>query len=353
MEIIGWLPLVGWGVVALAILIFVHEGGHFLVAKAFRLKVYEFMFGLPGPKLVKRRVGETLYGVTAIPFGGHVKFAGSDPFEELAPEDVPRSFPAQPLWKKALIIGAGPVANLGFALLAFWLFYLMTGIPTATTTVARVLPGSPAEAVGLTSGDRIVRAAERPTDDWGILVGVIRRQPGRPLRLLVERKGRTVMVTPTLAATETPEGQRVGFLGIEPTVRQLDLGWWVAARAAWQTELGVLRLVVSVFAPREFVRSLPDFRGPIGITEMAVQAAERGAGDYTWFVAIISLSLGVFNLLPIPPLDGGRVVIAAVEAARRKPLDERTLVGLTAVGASLLVTLMVYLVYSDLARLLT
>lgn len=342
-----------WGVVALAALIFVHEAGHFLTAKLFRLKVYEFMLGLPGPKIASRRIGETRYGVTAIPFGGYVKFAGSDPFEELAPEDVPRSFPAQPLWKKALIIGAGPATNLVFALLAFVAVYQMAGIPTATTKVAMVLDGSPASQAGLRVGDRIVRAGDARTDDWNVLVDEIRARPGEPLVLEVQRGPRTLRLTSTLVATPAAEGGLVGFLGIEPSIEQLHLGLAASTRAGWRTQVGIVRLIVATFAPEEFVRNLPQFRGPIGIAEEAVKAARRGPADYVWFVAIISLSLGVFNLLPVPPLDGGRVVISVVERARNKPLDHRTLIGLTAAGASVLVTLMVYLVYSDLARLLT
>lgn len=353
MDALGWLPLVFWGVIALAALIFVHEGGHFLTAKLFGLKVYEFMLGLPGPKLVTRRVGETEYGVTAIPFGGYVKFAGSDPFEELEPEDVPRSFPAQPLWKKVVIIGSGPLTNLAFAFVAFVVVYQLAGIPTATTRIARVLEGSAAAAAGLRPGDRIVEAGGVKTDDWNVLADTIHAHPGEELPLVVRRGARTLAISSTPAATPTAEGGAAGFLGIEPSIEELRLGLGASAKAAWQTQVFIVRAIAAALAPGEFVRNLPEFRGPIGIAEEAVKAARRGAADYVWFVALISLSLGIFNLLPVPPLDGGRVVISLVERARNRPLDHRTLIGLTAVGASLLVTLMVYLVYSDLARLLT
>jgi regulator of sigma E protease len=346
LEVIAWLPWVLLGVAALAVLIFVHEGGHFLVAKLFGLKVHEFMFGLPGPRLLSFRRGETEYGVTAIPFGGYVKLAGSDPFEELAEEDVPRSFPAQPFWKKTLIIAAGPVTNLAFALILFGATFAMSGIPTPTTTVFGVLPDTPASRAGLMRGDSVVGAGGVQVDTWDELVREIRARGGKRLELVVARGIGWVTLTPTL---ETTRGH--GFLGIEPVSEDRPAGLGQIARGAWETQWGLARLVVEGFYPQTFVKNIPQFRGPVGIAEEGAKAARRGAPDFLFFTAVISVALGVFNLLPLPPLDGGRVAISAVEALRHKKLAQKTEMAFTAVGASLLVTLMVYLVYTDVARL--
>lgn len=346
MEVVAWLPWVLLGVAALAVLIFVHEAGHFVVGKLFGLKIHEFMFGLPGPRLFSFKRGETEYGMTAIAFGGYVKFAGQDPFEELAAEDVARSFPAQPFWKKTLIIAAGPVTNLLFALILFGATFAMSGIPTPTTTVLGVLAGTPAERAGLMRGDTIVRAGGVEVDTWDELVKEIRARGGKELDLVVARGIGWAALTPTL---ETTQGH--GFLGIEPVSENRPATVGQIAGGAWQTQWGLARLIVEGFYPQTFVRNIPQFRGPVGIAEEGAKAARRGAPDFLFFTAVISVALGVFNLLPLPPLDGGRVAISAVEAIRRKKLAQKTELAFTAVGASLLVTLMVYLVYSDVARL--
>jgi regulator of sigma E protease len=347
LEVVTWLPWVLIGVAALAVLIFVHEAGHFVVGKLFGLKIHEFMFGLPGPKLLSFKRGDTEYGVTVIPFGGYVKVAGSDPFEELPAEDVPRSFPAQPFWKKTLIIAAGPVTNLAFALLLFSSTFALSGVPTPTTTVFGVLAGTPAQEAGLVRGDTIVRAGGVSVDTWDDLVREIRAKGGKELELVVARGIGWVTLTPTL---ETTRGH--GFLGIEPVSENRPASAGQIARGAWQTQWGLARLIVEGFYPQTFVKNIPEFRGPVGIAEEGAKAARRGAPDFLFFTAVISVALGVFNLLPLPPLDGGRVAISAVEAIRRKKLAQKTELAFTAVGASLLVTLMVYLVYSDVARLI-
>jgi regulator of sigma E protease len=342
-------------IAALAVLIFVHEGGHFVAAKLSNLKVYEFMFGLPGPKLYVKRVGETDYGVTAIPFGGYVKFAGSDPFEELPPEDEKRAFSALPFWKKVLIIAAGPVTNVIFALILFYGVFQVAGIGVPTTTIAFVVPGTPAQAVGLKAKDRIVEAAGKQVRSWTSLVTEIRPRGGQRLALTVVRGNQRLQFSPTLESTRTLIGGRMvqrGFLGVEPGSKLVTPNPLEAARAGWMAASGIAMATFDALAPRQFIKNLPRFSGPIGITRIAVDAAKRGPADYVFFVAVISLSLGIFNLLPLPPLDGGRVLISLIEGIIRRPVPQQVIIGLTAVGASALGVLMVYLVYSDIGKLI-
>lgn len=344
-SLVAWMPYIVLGFVALGILIFVHEFGHFLSAKAMRLKVTEFMFGLPGPKLLKWRRGETDYGVTAIPFGGYVKMAGSDPFEELSEEDEARSFTALSFPKKVGIMVSGPVTNIAFAFLVFVLFFEIVGVPKATTRIAEIVPGSAAAKVGLAPGDRIFEANGKPVDTWEALVAEIRPRPGQELAVGFERGGVTKRLTATL---ETTRG--LGFLGVGPVVVDTHPGILTSVRHAWATEVGITGLILRAFTPAVFIETLPSMSGPVGITGEAAKAARRGVPDYLWLVAVVSLALGIFNLLPIPPLDGGRIVMSAVEAVRRKPLPQNVTIAILATGTSLLLTLMVYLVYVDVRR---
>jgi regulator of sigma E protease len=338
-------------VAALALLIFVHEGGHFVVAKLSGLKIYEFMFGLPGPKLYSKTIGETEYGVTAIPFGGYVRFAGSDPFEELPEEDEKRSFTALPFYKKILIIAAGPVTNAVFALFLFVGVYQAIGIVTPTTSVGFVVPGSPAAAAGLRAHDRVLEAAGVSIRSWDGLVKQIVPRGGRSLPLVLARGSARLTVIATPETTVGPDGRRKGFLGVEPGFATVAATPSESIRAGWTSLTLITAATYRALAPSQFVKNLPKFSGPVGITRLAVDAAQKGPAAYLFFVAVISLSLGIFNLLPIPPLDGGRVLISVVEGIIGRPVPRQVMIGLTAVGTSLLVMLMVYLVYSDIGKL--
>lgn len=336
-----WASRIFYGIGALAVLIFVHEGGHFLMAKAMGLKVTEFMFGLPGPKLLHKQIGETDYGITAIPFGGYVRFVGSDPFEDVPEEDRARSFTSLSVPKKVLIMVTGPFTNIVFAFFAFVVAVQMLGTPT--TRINDTLPGTPAARAGLRRGDQVVKAAGQPIATWEGLTAVIRTHGGQPLPLVLVRGSQTIAVSP---AIETTAGR--GFLGVEPVMEHV---LYKSVVGAATTELEITRLVVGMFAPVTFVRNLPNLMGPVGIVDRAAQAAKAGVPDYVFFIGLISLAIGIFNLVPVPPLDGGRVVMVLVEGILRRPLAQKTQIAVMATGTSLLLVLMVYIVYRDITRI--
>ncbi len=335
------------GVFALGLLVFIHELGHFLAGKAFGVKVTEFMVGLPSPKLVKFQRGETMYGITVLPFGGYVKFAGMDPTEELTPEEEKRSFDGQPVWRRLLILGAGPVMNLVLASVVFAGVF-MYGVPMPTTTIGQIVKGYPAEKAGLAKGDRIVSIDGKPIRTWDDLIAQVKPAAGKERTIVVKRDGATKTFRVLIARRS---GR--GFLGIGPTLADRSMGFFPSIWLGFRTTFEVVVLVVA------FLIELPSrlgllrqTRGPIGVVQESARAARANIRDFFWLTGAFSVSLGVFNLIPLPPLDGGKVALAAIEGVIRRKLDRRVVLAVSALGASLLIALMVYVVIADIGRLL-
>ncbi|RJQ54300.1 MAG: RIP metalloprotease [Actinobacteria bacterium] len=335
------------GIFALGLLVFIHELGHFLAGKAFGVKVREFMVGLPSPKLVRIRRGETDYGITILPFGGYVKFSGMDPTEELTPEEEKRSFDGQPVWKRLLILAAGPGMNLLLASVIFAGVF-MYGVPMPTTTIDQVLKGYPAQKAGIVRGDRIVAIDSEPVDSWDEMVGIIRASAGERVSIDVQRDGRRESI-PVLVARRNG----AGFLGVGPRVEDRPMAFvpsvWLGIKT---TGLVVVAVVMFLIELPSRLGLLSQARGPVGLVQESARAASEGFRDFAWLVAAFSVSLGVFNLIPLPPLDGGKVALAAVEGLFRRRLSRSVVLAISAFGASLLILLMVYIVVADIGRLL-
>jgi regulator of sigma E protease len=335
------------GIAALGVLVFVHELGHFLAGKAFNVKVNEFMLGLPSLKLAKVQRGETTYGVTMLPFGGYVKFAGMDPTEELSPEDEKRSFDAQSFGKRLLILAAGPTCNM---LLAAVLFagVFMYGLPAPTTTIQTVLKGYPAQKIGLQRGDEVLSIEGKKVRSWQEMIGVLHASAGKRITITVRRDGEVLTFRPTLVRRKGK-----GFLGIGPSFVDKGFGFfqsiWLGIKAAGLMVVSIAGFLLEL--PRQ-AELLQQARGPVGIVQERVKAARNGFRDFVWLMGVFSVSLGVFNLIPIPPLDGGKVALAGVEGLLRRRIPKNSVIAISAVGASLLVVLMIYIVVADIGRLL-
>ncbi len=210
--------IVLFGIIAM---IMVHEGGHFLAANATGMKATEFFFGF-GPKLWSIRRGETEYGVKAIPLGGYVRIIGMNPYEEVAPEDLGRTYREQPFWAKSIVVLAGVASHFVVAFLIFFFVTTLVGSAKVTTTVddvqATLEDGSvtPAAASGIEPGDTILRIAGVEVGTWSEIVGVIRANPGATVTIRVEREDEEIMLTAALAALIDDAGAKRGFLGITP-----------------------------------------------------------------------------------------------------------------------------------------
>jgi regulator of sigma E protease len=349
----GYMTL--WAIVVLGVLIFVHELGHFLVAKRAGVSVLKFSLGF-GPKIAGFTRGGTEYLLSAIPLGGYVKMLGEDPKEEVA--DLERSFSAKPLGWRSLIILAGPGSNFLLAIAIFWVVF-MVGVPTLTTKVGEVMEGFPAREAGLLRGDRIVGIEGQPIEKWEELAKQIHQSPGRPVRLTVEREGQRFDLAVAPKATKQKnlfgEEQEIGLLGIAPAeefVTERTNPITAFGRAVYKTyDLSVL-ILITFGKLLQGVVPAKTIGGPLLVAQMAGEQASLGVLNLLVFTALLSIKLAILNLLPIPILDGGHLFFALIEAARGKPVSLKKREMAQQVGLVLLVALMIFAFYNDIFRLL-
>lgn len=343
-------------VVLLGVLIFVHEFGHFLVAKSMGVGVLKFSLGF-GPRLIGRRVGETEYVLSAIPLGGYVKLLGESESDDVSPEDEKRSFSRQSVWRRIAIVISGPAFNFLFAILAFSVIY-MIGVPTLTTDVGGVQPGSPAFAAGIQEGDRIVAINGKAVSRWGDLAESITRSGGRELSITLERNGQRleVRLTPELTAGknifgEDVESYRIGVSSSANTFIERQNPFsalWSGVVQTWTiTELTLLSIVKMV----EGVVSPSNLGGPILIAQMAGVQAKKGAMNFVFFMGLLSINLGVLNLFPIPVLDGGHLFFYLIEAVTGREVNIKWRERAQQVGFAILIMLIIFVFYNDILRL--
>lgn len=449
----SFLQTVAAFLVALGILIVVHEYGHYLVARLCGVKVLRFSVGFGRPLLSRRGTDGTEWILAAVPFGGYVKML--DEREGPVPaQDLARAFNRQSVWRRIAIVIAGPAFNFLFAI-AVYAGMFMVGVPEARPVVDRpppgsaaalagfsagdvvvsvdgraietwqafrwqvlqtalqggqlrvvrtnnrghlldsvldlsafsgadadpgllekvglrlhrpplapvlgtVVSGSPAERAGLREGDRITHAAGVPIDDWGALVAAVRIHPGRTLILGIDRDGvqRRLTVVPDVVASD---GSRIGRIGAAPRV-PADHARSILVTVRHGPLESLARAVdktwdISIFSLRMLGRMLlgevswKHLSGPVTIADYAGQSAQHGWLSYLTFLALISISLGVLNLLPIPLLDGGHLMYYSVEIVKGSPVSERVMEVGQRVGLTLLMVMMAFAFYNDLNRL--
>ncbi len=349
-------------VVALGVLVFVHELGHFLVAKRLGVKVLRFSIGF-GPVLLGWRRGETEYALSAFPLGGYVKMLGEGDDEESEGEpalaEPHRSFANQAPGRRAAIVCAGPAMNFVFAFVTYALLFMMVGIemPSNEPRVGGVSAGLPAEKVGLQLGDRIAAVNGTAITTWEALSRMVMQSDGAALTLTVERAGAEFPVTITPALHETRSmlgepGAKVYRIGIEAPRQWEAVGpvraIGVAAEQTWVVTSMVAGGLVAMVRGRVPLRELG---GPIAIARAAGQQARAGLRYFLSMLAFLSINLGVLNLLPVPALDGGHLAFFAVEGLMRRPLRPRQREIAQQVGMVVLITLMVFVFYNDIHRL--
>jgi regulator of sigma E protease len=344
-------------IIVLGVLVFVHELGHFLVAKLFGVRVDAFSLGFP-PKLLHKKIGDTDYRLSVIPLGGYVKLFGENPGDEVPPELEPVSFSHQPLWHRFLIVMAGPTFNLLFAALALFLVFTFFGIPYLTTTVGGVKEGSPAAQAGLEKGDQILSVAGQKVTRWEELSQKIRGVGEHPLTLSVKRGEQVFPVTLTPVSMETTDifgakvsaviigissGDQVATEHVGPFLA-LEQGVVYTGRLTWLTVESLYKLVA---------RQVPlkSIGGPILIAQVAGRQAEMGVAALVQFMAALSVNLFLLNLLPIPILDGGHLFFFTLEAIRGKPVPVQHREMAQGLGLMLILALMLLVFYQDILRL--
>jgi len=346
-------------VAVLGVLIFVHEFGHFLVAKLLRVRVEVFSLGFP-PKLISKQIGETDYRISVVPLGGYVKLLGENPHDEVPPELLPYSFLHRPLWQRTSIVLAGPAFNFFFAVLSLFLVFAFTGLPYMPTEIGRVVADSPAERAGLQAGDVIVAVDGTPVQRWEELASQIRSYEGQPLTFTVKRGDQQLKfrLAPEKKEGVNIFGQKVEAyqIGVASSERlateevgpfqAMQEGLFYSIRIAALTVQSIYKLIA-----REI--SMDTLGGPIMIAQVAGKQAEMGLTNLIQFMAVLSVNLTLLNLLPIPVLDGGHLFFFFLEAVRGKPLAIKHREMAQALGMVLILTLMVLVFYQDIMRLLS
>jgi regulator of sigma E protease len=334
-------------VVILVVLVVVHEFGHFMVAKWAGVRVDEFSVGF-GPRLFGWRRGGTEYSFRLLLLGGFVRLYGMEPGQE----DAPDSFNRRPMLGRVLTIAAGPAMNLLLAIALFWVLFSAVGVQTLVPGPPRI--GSleknmPAQKAGLRSGDELLAANGHQIDSWNALLTTVSSAHGKPIVFTVLRNGRRFHVT--LTPKPDPLYKDVPHIGVMPlyvTVRQPFLSG--LAMGAQQTVRSSSMLVTALVSP--LLRGqAPPVSGIVGIYGAVQQAEAAGVQQLLLLAAVLSVNLGLINLVPFPPLDGERLVILAIEWIRGKRLDPQREAMVNSIGLMILLGLAVILAYHDIVRM--
>lgn len=361
-----------YSVIVFGMLVLFHELGHFSFAKLVGVRVYEFSIGF-GPRLFGFRKGETKYNLRAIPLGGFVRMAGMDPEEDeretagireeqqdiairdnvqddSAEEnytlDSKRSFMHKSVFKRMAIIASGPIMNFVLAILLFALSFLIFGLPQNKNIIGDVLKGKPAANVGLQKGDVVTKINQTPVKTWEDIVNIIHKNPNKQITMEIRRNQETKIYK---VSPETDKDTKQGMIGITyPSKRP---GVFEALRLGVLKTYEMLKLTV-YFLGKMMSKQIPvELSGPVRITYELGKAAEMGLTTLMNFAAFLSIQIGLFNLLPIPALDGSRLMFLALEGVRGTPIDPSKENFIHLVGLAMLLLLMVVITYQDIVKM--
>ncbi len=357
----------------LSLVVFFHEFGHFIVARWCGVRVLVFSIGF-GPELIgfNDRHG-TRWKISAIPLGGFVKFLGDDNVTSapdgsanaaaLDPSERAQSFMFQPVYKRAAVVVAGPVANFILAIMIFAGVFMLYGKQTMSARVDSVQPDSAAAAAGFKAGDLVVTIDGHHIDSFADMQRVVGESAGEPLQVTVERDGATVSLTATPVLEERKDFlgnvRRVGILGIQRSPAPEDLKFrpvpppqavWMGVQETWNVIDQTLSYIGGVVVGRQSANQLG---GPIRIAEMSGRVASFGFVPLIQLAAVLSVSIGLLNLFPIPLLDGGHLLFYVIEAARGRPLSERAQEVGFRIGLAIVFMLMIFATFNDIVHLTT
>ncbi len=348
-------------VFAFGLVIFVHEFGHFIVAKKSGVKVERFSFGL-GPEMFGFQWGETRYCVAWLPLGGEVRMAGEVPSETGAEPSGPdssgpdrsREFFAQAWHRRVLIAIAGPFMNYILAVIIFFGMLMMWGEPVQTnkTEIGEVFAGMPAERAGLQKGDRVKSIGGTPVEDFLALKKEIQQRGGQETELLLERAGQELRIQVTPKKDEK-EGGLIGIKPADPLHDRKVIRPPEAMKKAVLQCWNISVFTLYYLGQKIWARERPDVAGPIGIGQVIVKAVKAGPEDFFYLIGLISVAIGLFNLFPIPLLDGGHVLYYLIEGIRGRPLSQKTMSKANYVGLAFLLSLLVFATMNDLQRFRT
>ncbi len=332
-------------IVVFGLLVFIHELGHFLLAKRVGIRVDEFALGF-GPAIASVKRGDTLYSVRLLPLGGYVRMAGSTPQDQ----DDARGFAKRTVGQRMQVILAGPVMNFLLAAVIFTLAFATYGfVKVDGAAVGQVLPGKPAERAGLRTGDRVVAVDGTPVSQWEDLVARIQSNLGRKMVLTVNRGGQTLNLSVTPEQSQDAPGK--GFIGIGPSVIRVRPSIFGSIGMALGETGRMTLLLITGLTTALFHGQTANLAGPVGVTQMISEATKAGFMSLLYLAAALSANLGLVNMLPIPALDGSRFMFLIIEAIRGRPVDPEKENFIHFIGFAFLLLLMVALTYRDITRL--
>ncbi len=344
-------------VFAFGLVIFVHEFGHFMVAKKSGVKVDRFSFGL-GPEIFGFQWGETRYCIAWLPLGGEVRMAGEFTDEDggtpapAADGDRSRDFFSAPWYRRVAIALAGPFMNYVLAITIFFGMLLIWGEPNQTnkTQIGEVVAGMPAEKAGLRPGDTVDQVNGEEVKDFADLAAKIHGRPGLETTIAYHRDGQAATLNLTPQAESSGKTGLIGIRPADPIVERSKIGVAASAKkAVWQC-WNISSFTLYYLGQKIIAHERPDVAGPLGIGQVIVKAVKSGPEDFFYLIGLISVAIGLFNLFPVPMLDGGHVLYYVIEGLRGKPLSHKIMAKANMVGLALLLSLLVFATVNDIQR---
>lgn len=327
-------------IIVFGLLVLIHELGHFTVAKLVDIKVLEFAMGM-GPRLLQTKKGETTYSIRALPLGGYVRMEGADENSE----DL-RSFNNKPVLARIAVIFAGPFMNFILAMGLFSIIFYFVGTPT--TRISEVIPQSPAQHIGIQDGDVIYSINGKKMATWQNIIDTIGRSGGNPIDITIIRDGNKI--EKTVKPTRDTDTNRI-TIGIMTTMERSVI-------SSIRNGIIVIKAITAdilVFL-KGLITGKPgaagEVMGPVGIINLVGQVAKTGWLDILNLTAVLSVNLGLINLLPVPALDGSRIIFLFAEILRGKPIDPEKEGMIHLIGFGILITLMLFITYKDILNFL-
>lgn len=345
-------------IIVIGILIFIHELGHYILAKFNDIQVEEFALGF-GPGLFSFQKGETLYSIRAFPIGGFCKMTGEFPAEEEELEEEGeiakyhqareegRCFYQKSILQRLSVIIMGPFMNFFLAFLVFSIMFMGLGIPTAYSSapvIGDIVVGEPADRAGLAIGDRILSINGEPIENWEQISKIINSETG-PVEMKIKRGHQVLTVT---VEPVYKEGRRV--IGIFPSLIHKDRGILESIRQGFLHTIFIIVAIFKALYQMIIGKMAPEFAGPVVMAKMVGEYSRAGIFRVLNLMGFISINLGIVNLLPFPALDGGRILFLGIEAVRGKPVDPRKEGFIHFIGFILLILLSVIIIYSDILK---
>lgn len=352
--------------IVISVIVFIHEFGHYFIAKLCGVKIVAFSIGFGKEIYGRTDKSGTRWKLSLLPLGGYVKMYGDaseastadeEAIEQMSEADKKLTFHHKPLWKKAAIVSAGPIANFLLTIAVFCYFIMTNGLPSTEPVVGSVMPDSPAEVAGLKAGDHIYQINDVKISRFNDIPFYISTNLGTPVTLYIERGSENIQVTLTPKETEDDDGLgnkvKRPLIGIKsPEIKYKDVGLTAAIGESVRRTYMICETTLKVLGQMiTGQRSAADLKGPVGIAQLSGQAADKDFYTVLWLIAMLSANLGLVNLLPIPMLDGGHLAYYAAEAARGKPLAQKVQDYGFRAGFVILMSLMAFTIINDLRKL--